>query len=340
MIKIATRKSLLATYQATAVKNLLAEHGISSEFMYLETSGDRKAHPLFAGKGIFIKELQERLKEGQADIAVHSLKDLPTLPVKTLALYAFLPRASREDVLIISPQVLQESGLNQLSETKKNNLTFDELKEYLLKSEFFCTMPFGTSSLRRTALIKEYFGQSIPCQTLRGNVDSRLKRARNNEYSCIILAKAGLERLNLYTNNDMFTLDPKVFVPSAGQGVVAIEGRDNLDKNNALINTCKGFTSHQSCLEAGLERTVLFLLECDCYTPVGVYFDGKVLHVVKEKDSKLLKCQITLSEKDLEQLHNLFQKNQNYYHDFFEALCRSELSKKLKVILEEKSFII
>ncbi len=337
-MKIATRNSMLATYQAELVKTYLEKEDISCELIFMQTAGDRKAHPLYAGKGIFIKELQNRLLDKTADLAMHSLKDLPVLSVPPLGIFALLPRAPKEDVLIISPKVLEESGLNKLSSEQREHMSFDELKSTLFKSEFFCQGPIGTSSLRRTLQIKQYLGAELNCQTLRGNINSRLSRARNSDYACIILAKAGLHRLNLYTSADMFTLDPTVFVPSAGQGIIAVEA--SLDIQNDKFKTaCQKIACFESGIAAGIERSVLFLLGSDCYTPVGVSYNNQIIYITTEVNSEFLSCKIECSAEEIDCVKNLLNTHENFYASFFEELRTSSFMSRVKKILIDKNFI-
>lgn len=332
-MKLATRQSKLALVQSEMAKTQFAKYGLECEFLPMETKGDKPTYPFFIGKGLFVKELQEKLLNGSADIAVHSLKDLPVVQTEQLALVALLPRAAKEDVLVLSPTVLQESGLSELSTAERATLEFTELKKYLFKSKTFLTKKMGTSSLHRKILFQKYF--ELETMSIRGNVGTRLSKVQNNDYSCTFLAKAGLDRLGLFSIDDpsMFVLNPKLFIPSAGQGIIAIEASIQSNEYQTILNVCKKITSQSACIEAGLERLVLFLLESDCYTPVGIYFNDNTLSIVTEKNNTAHICEISLSHPDLNFVETLLQKHENIYAPFFAELCHSELAKRIQSIL-------
>lgn len=337
-MKIATRQSKLALIQSEIAKSLFSEQNISCEFLAMETKGDNPTYPFLVGKGLFVKELQEKLLNGLADVAVHSLKDMPVVQTPSLAMSALLPRASKEDVLVVSPTVLLESGLHLLSAQARQKISFEELKEFLFRSRAFRHQKMGTSSLHRKLLFQKYFEQETA--PLRGNVGTRLNKVRNNEYSCTFLAKAGLERLGLFEeSNDMFVLNPKIFVPSAAQGIIAIEAALSSPKYDLILNASEKMTSIDACLEAGFERLVLFILESDCYTPVGVYFDRKTLFVVTEINGKFFNCEIPISEQKWEDAKNILKKHRNIYAYFFEELCQSMLAQFVREHLVQFKFL-
>lgn len=332
-MKLATRQSKLALVQSEMAKKQFAQYGLECDFLPMETKGDKPTYPFFIGKGLFVKELQEKLLNGNADIAVHSLKDLPVVQTDHLALVALLPRAAKEDVLVLSPAVLHESGLHDLSTIERMSLGFDQLKNYLYKSKTFLTKKMGTSSLHRKILFQKYF--ELETTSIRGNVGTRLSKVQNNEYSCTFLAKAGLDRLGLFSadNPSMYVLNPKLFIPSAGQGIIAIEASMHSQDYQSILNVCQKITSPLSCIEAGLERLVLFLLESDCYTPVGVYFNESILSVVTEENNSAHTCEIQLTSDDLNFVETLLQKHHNIYAPFFVALCASNLAKRIQAML-------
>lgn len=337
-MKLATRQSKLALVQSEMAQIQFAKYGLKFEFLTMETKGDKPTYPFFVGKGLFVKELQEKLLNGSADIAVHSLKDLPVIQTKDLALVALLPRAAKEDILVVSPQVLKECGLYDLSHSERLSLSFEDLKTYLYKSKTFLSKKMGTSSLHRRVLFQKHFG--LDTAPIRGNVGTRLGKVQNNEYSCTFLAKAGLDRLKLFSVDDptMFVLDPKIFIPSGGQGIIAVEAALQSKEYSSILSACEHITSPAACLEGGLERLVLFLLESDCYTPVGVYFQNNLLTVVTEKNQTAATCEISLSDSDIKSVYALLHKHCNIFSPFFTELCQSALARKINNALRENAF--
>lgn len=318
------------------VKDLLENLGLQTDLMPLITTGDEMQKSRLSdiklqenqgqshwstGKGLFIKEIQQALLSQQAHVAVHSMKDLPVEQTEGLTVAALLPRASANDVLILSPNVIQE--------THPQTLNYEQLKSTLMKSPAFQSGVIGTTSGRRQFLVKRHFGSSLDVQVLRGNVDSRLKKIRNNEFSGILLALAGLERLHLEKADDLFVLPVSEFIPAAAQGVIAIEVSS---EHKELLEKVKSLTSSETCIQAGLERLVLKILGGDCKSPVGAHFisDKNVLSCIWEKNHTTKEVQIAFHADDMLEIESLFQDSDQIYSVFFESLCHHPIAEKIK----------
>ena len=204
VIKIATRKSPLALYQAEYVKNqLLAAHpDLTITLVGLTTAGDREPSKALAdigGKSLFVKELQMALLNHDADIAVHSIKDMSAQPTPGLSLAAICPRDDPRDV-IVSP------AYQRLQDLPPNAVV-------------------GTTSPRRIVLLP-LLRKDLQAKTLRGNVGTRLDKLHRGQYDAIILAAAGLIRLGLDPSHYASYLDPRSFIPAIGQAAIGVECRD------------------------------------------------------------------------------------------------------------------
>ncbi|WP_186645102.1 hydroxymethylbilane synthase [Fluviispira vulneris] len=349
IIQIATRKSPLALWQARTTQKMLIDMGLSVDIFPVVTTGDKiqksqladvhlesnDPNHLSTGKGLFIKEIQEALLAQQAHVAVHSMKDLPVTQTEGLSVAAVLPRAGARDVLILSPMVLEQLGLNNKSEDELKNLTFTKLKALLLASDKFCENIIGTTSTRRQLLLKKHLKHDLNLQILRGNVDTRLKRLRNNEFAAIILAEAGLERLELMSHKEMFALPLNLFIPATAQGVIAVEVPE---ANQTLKMQIAQLCCHKTAINAGIERMVLFLLGGDCHSSIGVHFDGENLFVICGREGRTKELNISLNKQELKCMQNIFGKNKYIYSDFFKELCSSESANKIHKILIENNF--
>ena len=187
ILRIGTRGSKLALAQAETVKSLLAKKGVRSELYIVKTSGDSFTDKPFreAGIGAFVREIDDRMLAGEMDIAVHSMKDVPTKRPRQIDVCAVLPRSSPYDVLAFGRQLRDGAVI-------------------------------GTSSLRRHAQLARYFPQYVRRQ-IRGNVDTRMRKLQLNEFDAIVLAEAGLERLGIHISQKRLP-----FIPSPNQGIIAI----------------------------------------------------------------------------------------------------------------------
>jgi hydroxymethylbilane synthase len=254
-IRIATRKSPLALWQARHVATLLerAHPGLGVELCEMSTQGDKLLDTPLAkigGKGLFVKELEQSLLEGRADLAVHSMKDVPVELPAGLCLPVVLAREEPCDALV-----------------SNRYRTFDELPP---------GARVGTSSLRRQAQLHAR-RPDLAIETLRGNVGTRLKRLDDGRFDAIVLACAGLIRLGL-EDRIAQVLGPSVCVPAIGQGAIGIECREGDEATRRLIDVLDDAATHV-CIAA--ERAVNARLEGGCQVPIAAHatLDGDTLHL-------------------------------------------------------------
>ena len=244
-LTIATRKSPLALWQANAVKHLLEQHhpALSVELLPLSTQGDQWLQSPLArmgGKGLFVKELEQALLQGDADLAVHSMKDVPIVLPQGLVIQTILPRANPQDVLI-------SNTLNTLEQLKPG-------------------LRIGTSSLRRQVQLKRIC-PDLDLQALRGNINTRLTKLEQGHFDAIVLAAAGLERLEINIDSGLL-LPLERMLPACGQGVIGIECRD--DDGRVHDYLAQLHHAPTACVLSG-ERAVNQALNAGCQSPVGVY---------------------------------------------------------------------
>jgi len=242
-LRLGSRGSALARWQADAVARRLAAVGQASRIAYVTTTGDRRTDvPLAAigGKGLFTQEIEAGLLAGELDAAVHSLKDVPSTLPEGLVLGAILEREDARDVLIAPPGTTLES----LAQGAR----------------------VGTSSLRRQAQLL-MLRPDVTVLPLRGNVDTRLRKYREAEFDALLLAAAGLDRLGL-SQAISERLAIEQFLPAAGQGVLAIECRADDAATLAQLRPLH----HAPTAEAiAAERALLRRLDCGCQAPVAAY---------------------------------------------------------------------
>ncbi len=240
-IRLGTRASKLALWQATHIKSLLTKvcPGNNYEIVPITTTGDISAITIDT-KNVFVKEIEEALLNERVDIAVHSLKDMSSIRTEGLDIAAYLGGANRMDVLI------SKAGLKPA-----------ELPE---------EARIGTGSARRIAQIK-LMRDDFKILPIRGNVDTRLAKLDNGEYDAIILAAAGLERLGL-TGRVSHTFSTEEIVPSAGQGIIAIESRA---KDKFILEKVKTINDSSAATAATIEFEFMRLLGADCNVPLGVF---------------------------------------------------------------------
>ena len=256
---IATRGSTLALWQARHVQSLLGGVNCKADLLKIQTTGDkvqdRFLHEI-GGKGLFVKEVEQALIDGRADIAVHSLKDLPVKTPENFELTAILPRHSPYDLMIFKKQTAQRLGLKP---------------EYIIGKQdvmLFGKVTIATGSLRRSCLLKEA-SNTVNTVGIRGNVDTRLKKlAESSEWDAIILAEASIERLGISEEFETRRLDPEWFVPSASQGALVIE----TIKGSAASDTIKKLDCKKTHEMVDLERQILAKLGGDCTMPFGCHF--------------------------------------------------------------------
>jgi len=242
-LRIGSRGSQLALWQANHIAALLRSEGHMVEIEIIKTTGDRLQEVTFAqvgSKGMFTKEIEEALAEGRVDLAVHSLKDLPTELPEPFALAATPPRVDPRDVFVS------------------------------VKHAHFADLPqgarVGTSSQRRRAQLKA-LRPDLEAVEFRGNVDTRLRKLAEGQVEAILLAAAGLDRLGK-TDWVRQRLDPKDFCPAAGQGSLGIETR----KDDAATIEAVAFLDHADTRFAvTAERAALAALGGGCQVPIGIH---------------------------------------------------------------------
>lgn len=261
-IKIGTRKSKLALAQTTMVVNEIKKYfpSINIQVVHFTTKGDKVLNkPLIniGGKGVFVTEIEDALINKEIDLAVHSAKDLPLQLQDNLTISAVLKRGNYRDTLVT---------------VKGKEIDFS--KETVI----------GTGSNRRKLAFKNLYPNAT-FKDIRGNVDTRLNKLYNGEYDGIILAMAGLERLDLLSDS-RFTFTPfdyKDFVPAPCQGIIAVESRNNdLTEILSKINHQDTFYAFET------ERHILNILNADCGMPLGAYsfVENNKINVVYTSDSK------------------------------------------------------
>ena len=248
-LRIATRQSALALWQANHIKSLLesAHAELKCEVIGMTTLGDRnKSSPLsqMGGKGVFVKELETALLNGSADIAVHSMKDVPGKLPEGLAITSIVERASPQDAVVSN---MYES-LADLPEGSR----------------------IGSSSLRRVRQLQLAY-PGLEFIELRGNLDTRLRKLDEGEYEAVILAVAGLTRLGL-SNRISEEIATDICIPAAGQGAIGIESCSSDSSVTGIVESINHSLT-QLCVTA--ERRVTQLLGATCNLPVAVYAKPK-----------------------------------------------------------------
>ena len=264
LIRIGTRGSDLALWQAHHVKSRLEALGCLVEIKIIQTQGDRIQDLSFdklEGKGFFTKEIETELLNGNVDLAVHSHKDLETTPPAGLIIAAVSEREDPSELLLM------------------RNEAHDPSKKFELKMNAI----IGTSSARRQSLIRT-FRNDLKIIDLRGNVPTRIEKLRSGQYDAILLAKAGVSRLNLDTSDLItLTLDPKEFIPAPAQGVLGLQVRANDARTFEWVSKLN-FLPAENCIR--IEREVLKNMEGGCQLPLGVYNDGEAVHVSYAKSKQ------------------------------------------------------
>ncbi|MET3914859.1 hydroxymethylbilane synthase [Variovorax sp. OAS795] len=242
-IVIATRESRLALWQAEHVQALLQERGHAVSLLGMTTRGDQildKSLSKVGGKGLFVKELELALEEGRADIAVHSLKDVPMDLPAGFVLACVLEREDPRDALV-SPKYA----------------SLDELPQGAV---------VGTSSLRRVVLLRA-LRPDLRIEPLRGNLDTRLRKLDEGQYDAIVLAAAGLKRLGLETRIRV-AFDPDTMLPAAGQGALGIEVRAD---RTELIGLLESLSHRGDWLATAAERAVSRSMGGSCSMPLAAH---------------------------------------------------------------------
>lgn len=248
-IRIGTRGSHLALWQAEFTRCQLETAGIDSELVIIKTKGDLVQHLGFdkiEGRGFFTKEIEEALLLGEVDMAVHSMKDLPTTQPDGLVIAAVSYRENPADWLLIKKEKVAE------------NQPFRLQKEAVV----------GTSSARRKAQLLDY-RSDVQLQDIRGNVPTRVEKLRAGDFDAILLAGAGLSRLNLDLSDlEVIKLHPKEFVPAPAQGVLAWQC---LETDIGIRRLLQRIHRPEVSAVTNVERKVLKLIGGGCHLPLGVY---------------------------------------------------------------------
>ncbi|MEO9965949.1 MAG: hydroxymethylbilane synthase [Reichenbachiella sp.] len=239
-IRIGTRGSKLALWQANHVQDLLRANGADTEIVTIETKGDKVLDVSIAkigSKGVFTEEIEEQLKDGRIDIAVHSAKDMQSTLASGFELIAFGKREKSHDVLVSHQSIdLEQEGL-----------------------------VLGTSSTRRLAFLKRHYPnvQTVP---VRGNLQTRIRKMKEGACDALWLAYAGAHRM-AFDEMIVHEFDPTIFVPAVGQGSIAIEVYESIDpEKKALVRNCINHELSEKCLIA--ERSFLKTMDGGCSIPV------------------------------------------------------------------------
>ncbi len=254
MLVIGTRGSKLALAQANIVKQLLEEKSIKTEIKIIKTKGDtfvdRPLHEV-KGFGVFVREIDEAMLRGDIDIAVHSMKDVPTERPPELTIAAVLKRDSPYDILIT-----------------RDGTTLEELPQGAI---------VGTTSLRRRAQLLRT-RPDLTIKDLRGNIDTRLRKLKEGQYDGILLAEAGLERMKWNVKKQRLSLND--FIPSANQGSIVVVTK----KNSEAEEIVKTLNDEKTRIETRVERIIIGILGGGCLVPMGAFarMHKDKLHVLAE----------------------------------------------------------
>ena len=285
-INIATRSSKLALAQTNIfINKLSADKDFDFEICKQITSGDIRSmeNKVQFDKANFVEDIEESLLSGKADIAVHSLKDMPAEQNSELEIIALIQHEYCNDLLIFP-----------------NKIERNMLPEMLI----------GTSSLRRRFQCKHFLNHKNVAN-INGNIDTRLKKLEQEEYQAIILAQAGIDRLNLKVNST--PLDENKFLPAIGQGSIAIQCRKNDKKVKDL---CMNLSNKSDIDTIELERKIIRGLEADCNSAIGIKL---IQHDAEQK----LKVQV-LSENEFIEINEINKTNNK---EKFIDLCLTKLIK-------------
>ncbi|MBU5482660.1 hydroxymethylbilane synthase [Blautia sp. MSJ-19] len=277
-IIIGSRESRLAVLQSEMVRDYIkAQHPeVDVEILTMKTTGDKildRTLDKVGGKGLFVKELDRALLDGRSMLSVHSLKDMPMEVPEELPLLAFSRREDPRDVLVLP------EGCDVLDSTK----------------------PLGCSSLRRTLQLRELYPQ-MEVRSIRGNLQTRLRKLDAGEYSGLILAAAGLKRLGLEHRIHRYFSEDEM-LPAAGQGILAVQGRADL-----TYEYLAGYRDEAAWIAGTAERAFVRYLDGGCSSPVAAFgvVEGEELFLrglyYRESDGKYFKDSIRGPKTEAEQL--------------------------------------
>ncbi|MBS1513051.1 MAG: hydroxymethylbilane synthase [Bacteroidetes bacterium] len=272
-IRIGTRESQLAVWQATKVQELLAQFHYESELVYIKSEGDIDLKtPLYemGVQGIFTKSLDIALLNNTIDIAVHSMKDVPTQLAKGIVPAAVLERASYKDLLVYKGVNGQWAMVNGDPEVFEALFTIPDSR-----------FTIATSSIRRKAQWLNRF-PNHQLENLRGNVNTRLRKLEENNWNAAIFAAAGLERINLRPQN---SIELEWMLPAPAQGAIMVVCRD---ADDLCLSACNNFNDSNTAICTQIERDFLRTLLGGCSTPISalakiehdtVIFKGNILSI-------------------------------------------------------------
>lgn len=238
---IGSRESRLAVLQSEMVRRYITEHnpGIRVDILTMKTTGDMildRTLDQVGGKGLFVKELDKALLEGRSHLSVHSLKDMPMEVPEELPLLAFSKREDPRDVLVLP------EGVKELDPEK----------------------PIGSSSLRRNLQLRELYPET-EVKSVRGNLQTRLRKLDSGEYGALVLAAAGMKRLGLEQRIARY-FTPDEMIPAAGQGILAVQGKAGND-----YWFLEGYQNAESWIAGTAERAFVRYLNGGCSSPVAAY---------------------------------------------------------------------
>jgi len=276
---IGTRGSKLSLAQTKIVEGLINKMGIETEIRIVRTQGDKTRIPLWKSKGtgLFSSDINNLVLNGEIDIAVHSMKDLPVDLPEDLEISAIIERGNVEDVLI------SDHDLSDLPYKAK----------------------IGTSSLRRIAFLK-FLREDIEIVNIRGNVDTRIRKMDDLGLDGIIVARAGIERLNI--KRKFFVLPKDLFVPQANQGAIAVVSR----KDSKYREFLKKIDDEKTRIECEVEREILRILNAGCHTAIGIYAwmkgDTINLHVARISDDFKIRKDLWLKSNEREKIYEEFKR--------------------------------
>ena len=277
-IVIGSRESKLAVLQSEMVRDYIKKQDpeLEVEILTMKTTGDiilDRTLDKVGGKGLFVKELDKALMDGRSILSVHSLKDMPMEVPQELPLLAFSRREDPRDVLVLP------EGVTELDKNK----------------------PLGCSSLRRTLQLKKIY-PDMEVKSIRGNLQTRLRKLDEGQYSGLILAAAGLKRLGLEARiNRYFTADE--IIPAAGQGILAVQGRKGED-----YGFLDGYCDTDAWAAGSAERAFVKLLDGGCSSPVAAHAEvyGEEIYLrglyYNEKDGSYVTGTLRGQRKDAEKL--------------------------------------
>lgn len=248
-IVIGSRESRLAVLQSEMVRDYIISRSPDAqvEILTMKTTGDKildRTLDKIGGKGLFVKELDKALMEGRSMLSVHSLKDMPMEVPEELPLLAFSRREDPRDVLVL-PQGAQCLDISR---------------------------PLGCSSARRTLQLQEIY-PGIQVKSVRGNIQTRLRKLKEGEYSGLILAAAGLKRLGLENRISRY-FTPDEMIPAAGQGILAVQGKNGVD-----YGFLEGYCDADAWIAGQAERAFVRTLDGGCSSPIAAYAqieDGEI----------------------------------------------------------------